>query len=273
MIEAEIESIYKTVVDEYNVTPLAVRDGWVHRPSRWTLIHMRAIAKYLPPGGILVDIGTGCGIGARFALRLGARVISIDSCEAAGSSALENIRLAGAEGYPCDILRDPLPVETGTADCILFSDVIEHMIHSPKSALLEMKRVLKPGGVCIASTPNATRLTVRLKVLLGYSNWPNLREYFHEKGHWGHHHEYTISDFRFAFEETGFVIESLRLYEENLRGTRILKMKEMENRNRSKVQRESEPLKFRMAKAPLVALTEMLPTLRSSMILIARKSA
>lgn len=273
MTDAEVEQIYATVVDEYNVTPLAVRDGWVHRPSGWTLIHMQAIAKYLPTGGLLVDIGTGCGIGSRFALKLGARAISVDSYEAAGSSALENVRLAGAEGYPCDILRDPLPVETGAADCILFSDVIEHMIHSPKSALLEMKRVLKPGGVCIASTPNATRLTVRLKVLLGYSNWPNLREYFHEAGHWGHHHEYTIPDFRFAFEETGFVVESLHLYEENLRGTKILRMDEMENQNRSRVQRDSEPMKFRLAKAPLIALTEMIPTLRSSMILIARNPA
>jgi len=273
MNDAELTRVYVGVADEYNRSPLATQEGWAYSPSPWGLLQMRAIAKYLSPNGLLVDIGTGCGIGARFALKVGARVISVDSYDAAGLSALNNVKLAGAEGYSCDILRDPLPVKSETADCMLFSDVIEHLLHSPKPALLEIKRVLKPGGVCIASTPNATRLTVRLKLMLGFSNWPNIQDYFHLPGHFGHHHEYTITEFRYAFEESGLTIESIEMYEDNLRTTKVQCFDQLGTHNRKIENNQPDSLKYRMAKAPLIALTQLVPSLRSSMLLIARKPA
>jgi SAM-dependent methyltransferase len=273
MIDADVARLYASVSQEYALTPLATRDGWAYQQTGLGLLQMRAIAKYLPPDGLLVDIGTGMGIGPRFARMLGSKVISLDSYDSAGVSALENVRLVGVEGHSCDILRDPFPVESAQADCVLFGDVIEHLIHSPKPALLEILRVLKPGGVCIVSTPNATRLTVRLKMLLGHSNWPSLQQYFNAPGHYGHHHEYTISDLRFAFEETGFVAESLDLYEEGLRTEKIKTLDDMATQGRSKIHRQSEPLRFRLAKVPLIALTQLIPSLRSSMLLIARKPA
>jgi SAM-dependent methyltransferase len=273
MEDSEVARLLALVLSEYNQTPLATGDGYVHRPTHSELRKMRAIARHLPPNGLFVDIGTGPGIAPRFARMLGCRAISIDSCDASGMSALENVRLAGVEGHACDILRDPLPVESATADCVFLGDVIEHLIHSPKPALLEIFRVLKPGGVCIVSTPNATRLVTRLKVLLGYSNWPNLREYFHKSGHYGHHHEYTPSDLRFAFGETGFAVESLELYEESLRSVPIRVLGDMATHNRCKELRHSqpEPMAFGMGKIPLIALTELFPSLRGTMLLTARK--
>jgi len=275
MDDAEVARLYALVSSEFNQTPLATRDGFVHRTTSLGLRQMQMLARHLPPDGLLVDVGTGSGIAPRFARMLGCRAISVDSTDASGMSALENVRLAGVEGYACDILRDPLPVRSATADCVFFGDVIEHLIHSPKPALLEIFRVLKPGGVCIATTPNATRLTVRLKLLLGYSNWPSIRDYFHEPGHYGHHHEYTPSDLRFAFEETGFAVESLELHEESLRAVPIRALSEMATHARFKEMNQSkpEPLAFRIGKIPLIVLTNLFPNLRSTMLLVARKPA
>ena len=273
MTDAEVASLYARVTAEYNETPLATKEGYFSHQTGLGLRQMRALAKYLPPNGLLVDIGTGLGIAPRFARKLGCNAISLDHSDAGGFSALENVRLAGVETHPCDILRDPLPVESSTADFVFFGDVIEHLLHSPKPPLLEIFRVLKPGGVCLATTPNATRLTVRFKVLLGFSNWPSVRDYFHEPGHYGHHHEYTASELRFVFEELGFAVESLEFVEDSLRTVKIETIGEMETHNRNKRNHTSEPMRFRIAKLPFLALTEIFPKLRGNMLLIARKPA
>jgi len=271
MNDREVARVYAAVADEYNQSPLATQEGWTYSPSFQGFLHMRAIANYLSPNGLLVDIGTGCGIGARFGLKLGARVISIDSSDASGLSALQNVKLAGAEVYSCDLLRDQLPVESETADCVLFSDVIEHLLHSPKPGLLEIKRILKPGGVCVASTPNSTRLSVRLKLMFGFSNWPDIHDFFHAPGHFGHHHEYSITEFRYVFEESGFTVKSFELYEHNLRATRIHSLDQLGNHDRKTENRRPESLKYRLAKVPFIALTQLAPSLRSNMLLIASK--
>lgn len=175
---AEVRTLYSQVSDEYNATPLATVDGWVHRSSEFDLLQMQALTKYLLPNGILLDIGTGRAIGPRFAQKLGARAITIDSPSASRSSAVKNASAAGIEGHLRDLGRETIPLESGIADCALFADVIEHLIHSPKPIIREIRRVLKPGAVCIATTPNAMRITVRAKVLMGFSNWANIDQYF-----------------------------------------------------------------------------------------------
>jgi len=273
LAEADLWALYRQFSEEYNATPLAVMGGWHHRLTAFGFREMQAIAQHLSSRGILVDIGTGMGIGPRFAVKLGARAISVDNPATAGTSPIENVRIAGVEAHSCDVLREPLPVGDGVADCVLFADVIEHLLHSPKPVLREIYRVLKPGGACVSTTPNATRLTVRLKMLFGYSNWANLREYFDTDFHGGHHHEYTVKDFRFAFETTGFRIDEFVLYEARLRTEKMESLRDMATQTRRHIRRNAEPLRFRLGKAPLLLATQVFPSLRSSMLLVARKPA
>ena len=256
---------------EYNRTPLAVNDGWIHRPTEAGLLEIRALMKHLRKDGLFLDIGTGMGIVPRFVKGLGIHTISVDSEVAAGRSALENVRLAGVEALPCDVTKERLPVEDGTVDCVLFADVIEHLLHSPKPALMEIHRVLKPGGVCIATTPNALRLTVRLRVLAGYSNWANIDEYFDRDFHAGHHHEYTIEEFKGAFTRTGFEIAEFALYEDSLRNVKIEGLRHLKTQDRSRSAVISEPFTVKIGKRLLRTLTDAFPRLRSNMLLTARK--
>ncbi|NEA03317.1 class I SAM-dependent methyltransferase, partial [Streptomyces sp. SID10116] len=46
-----------------------------------------------------------------------------------------------------------LPFADGAADAVLFSEVVEHLV-DPDSALDELRRVLRPGGHLMLSTPN-----------------------------------------------------------------------------------------------------------------------
>lgn len=271
LTENEIRQLYLDVSAAYNTTALAVNDGWIHHTSDFGLLEMKTLVKHLPKDGVLVDIGTGMGIAPRLAHKLGARVITVDSLAAAGASAIDNVRLAGIEGHFCDVGRERIPVENGVADCVFFADVIEHLICSPKPVLEEISRVLKPGGTCVSTTPNACRLTVRLKVLMGYSNWPPIHEFFDLDFHSGHHHEYTIGEFQTVFNDTGLDVTEFVLYENNLRTVKIWDMHDITTQNRSRIHRETEPVLATIGRSVLLALTTLRPQLRSDMLLVARK--
>lgn len=229
-----------------------------------------AIPYLSSPQGVVFDIGTGGGIAARFFKAFGCRVTSVDSVSASGMEAIENVRLAGVEAYACDIEQDPLPAGGGTVDVIIFTDVIEHLHHSPKPALEEMMRILRPGGVVVASTPNAVRLTVRLKVLMGVSNWPRVWDYFDQPAsHFGHHHEYTIEEFKGVFERTGFVIDKFCLDETNSLTASLAGTEDLQTGRRSVCAKGKS--KFYFARRAIWACASMLPRMRSTMTLIARK--
>jgi len=168
-----LKELYRKTCDEYNRSPLAVTGGYYHEPNGFTFLQLKEVVKRLPAaGGVFLDIGTGCGIVPRAIYKLGARSITVDWPATGSGDAIVNARQAGVEGYYGQLGHDPLPVLDNSVDCVLFADVIEHLLHSPKPALADILRVLKRGGACVATTPNALRLTVRLKVPLGYSNWP-----------------------------------------------------------------------------------------------------
>lgn len=208
--ETELKAIWASVIDEYHTTPLAA-SGFHYPPTPARFTELSAVVAAVPEGGTLLDIGTGMAIFPRVLKRLGARVISVDP-PFTGQGALDNAALAGIETLVCDVTTTPLPLPDASVDCILFADVIEHFTHSPRPALREFHRVLKAGGTCIATTPNAVRLPVRLKLLMGYSNWPPIADYYDAPLHIGHHHEYTPEEFRAAFENAGFSVAELRLH-------------------------------------------------------------
>jgi SAM-dependent methyltransferase len=54
----------------------------------------------------------------------------------------------------CDIELESLPFKDNSFDIVLMMEVFEHLGRNPVFALLEIRRVLKPGGTFIMSTPN-----------------------------------------------------------------------------------------------------------------------
>jgi SAM-dependent methyltransferase len=180
---------------------------------------------------------------------------------------MNNAALAGVETLACDVTTTPLPIADASVDCILFADVIEHFAHSPRFALQDFHRVLKPGGVCVATTPNAVRLPVRLKMLLGYSNWPPITEYFDETFHAGHHHEYTPAEFRDVFERAGFSVAEFKLFGNT--GEVDKNSFDPATGASTSVSRGGNPL-VGIGKRSLGMVEKFVPTLRRDMLLVAR---
>lgn len=265
--------LYKETFEEYNKSKLATEMGFYYTPNDFTILQLKQIVKYLPGNdALLVDIGTGMGIAPRFVKKLGIRSISVDWPMTGGFVALETVKEAGVEGFYCEVGKEPIPIEDESADVVLLADVIEHLPHSPKPVLEEIKRILKPQGICIATTPNSTRLTVRLKVALGYSSWPRIFDYFDKDFHDGHHHEYTISEFKEVFKRIDFIEKDFILYEKFLRYTQISSLKELKgNIRKNHSETVKSPLIIKIGKAALLFITKMFPNLSSEMLIVVQK--
>ncbi|MCZ7414090.1 MULTISPECIES: class I SAM-dependent methyltransferase [unclassified Streptomyces] len=107
------------------------------------------LARALGPGpGTVLDVGCGDGTAAAVAAPLlpGKRLIGSDWSQDALRRANAHLRAVRGE-------LGALPFATGSADAVLFSEVIEHLV-DPDSALDELHRILRPGGHLLLSTPN-----------------------------------------------------------------------------------------------------------------------
>ncbi|MBI3306013.1 methyltransferase domain-containing protein, partial [Candidatus Nomurabacteria bacterium] len=62
--------------------------------------------------------------------------------------------------------NENLPFKNDSYDLIFAGEIIEHLI-DPNKFLSEIKRILKPEGLFIGSTPNAFRYDKRIKLLMG----------------------------------------------------------------------------------------------------------
>ncbi len=123
---------------------------WLHAARR-TWIEA-ALARAAAVGrGAALEIGPGSGVYVPLLVRLFERV-TVSDVEAAY---LDAARAAAPPGAPVafvtdDITRSRLPA--AAFDVVLCTEVIEHVADSP-AALAGIRRLLKPGGRLVLSTP------------------------------------------------------------------------------------------------------------------------
>lgn len=101
---------------------------------------------------IVVDLGSGSGYGSKIIAENGAKkVYSCDIDPTAISYAEKFYAHRNIKYFTASAENTNLP--SNTADVVLCFEVIEHL-KNPEKLILESYRILKPGGICIISTPN-----------------------------------------------------------------------------------------------------------------------
>ncbi len=139
-------------------------------------------------GGSILDIGCGTGWFAGKMKKAGWKVTGIEPNAKAREFASS---YAGIDVLdPSGISRLP-----GTSfDCITLWHVLEHL-HKPSDYAFEIKRLLKPGGICIAALPNSSSHDA-MHYMKDWAAWDVPR-------HLWHFNPDTLSIFA---EKEGFVI-------------------------------------------------------------------
>jgi glycosyltransferase involved in cell wall biosynthesis/SAM-dependent methyltransferase len=105
-----------------------------------------------------------------------------------------------------NVERDAFPYPDDKFDVVLFCEIIEHLLNDPVHALLEIRRVLKPGGILILTTPNVARFENARKVIAG----ENIYDPYSGYGPYGRHNrEYTQQDLFELLSANGFSVGTM----------------------------------------------------------------
>lgn len=126
---------------------------------------LAAIDRALDAHADVLDIGCGSGNSYARAVARGARsYVGVDVSDAA-------VEAARASGLDARVIDDAaeLPFEDGSFDVVLCVEVLEHLF-SPDRAAAEIRRVLRPGGRLVASSPNVAYWRLRANLAFGLWN-------------------------------------------------------------------------------------------------------
>jgi SAM-dependent methyltransferase len=115
------------------------------------------------PGQVLLDLGCGGGRHTYEAMRRGATVIALDADLAVVQDVQHLVRLMAAEGEFTTTPGSPrggtmqgdalsLPFPAASIDRVIASEVLEH-IWADERAIVELHRILKPGGKLAVTVP------------------------------------------------------------------------------------------------------------------------
>jgi len=174
--------------------------------ARHEQVSVRRLRKMLTllgkePGQVrLLDVGCSSG-----AFLMSARKVGFDTTGVEPSAeAAETARRAGLNVFTGFLEAARFP--DGAFDAATLVEVIEHL-RDPRSLLAECRRVLKPGGILLVTTPNAASWTARIMK----SRWDG----FGLKAMGGHISFFNPRSIEMIAERTGY--ELVRVETRNVR--------------------------------------------------------
>ena len=113
--------------------------------------------------------------------------------------------------HKIDFETDAVPFEDESFDVVLFNEVFEHLRIDLISTMTEVRRVIRPGGTLLLSTPNLRSVRGFWSLVLMhrgchvgpglYDEYEKLQRY----GHMGHVREYTAREVSKFLAKIGFV--------------------------------------------------------------------
>lgn len=117
---------------------------------------LRWLLSRVPRGATVLDLGCGAGEFSAAMTKAGAHVIAVDVAAEALRRARERVHDLDARLWRAG---EPLPVDDNHVDLVWAGEVIEH-VADVAPWLSEVRRVLRPRGALLLSTPHHGPLTM-----------------------------------------------------------------------------------------------------------------
>jgi 2-polyprenyl-3-methyl-5-hydroxy-6-metoxy-1,4-benzoquinol methylase/glycosyltransferase involved in cell wall biosynthesis/GT2 family glycosyltransferase len=103
----------------------------------------------------------------------------------------------------CNFEKEKIPYNDNTFDCVIFTEVLEHIaIVSPAKVLAEIKRLLSPGGIMILSTPNVSNIGNVFALMRGENIFWDPQIFYGSTDR--HNREYTPREVFSLLQDAGF---------------------------------------------------------------------
>jgi SAM-dependent methyltransferase len=146
----------------------------------------------------VLEVGCGTGVTGALALARGraGHYAGIELFPAAA----EEARAVLSEVVTGDIETLDLPWQPATFDALILSEVLEHLVE-PWAALEKLARVVRPGGLVLASSPNIAHWRVIGEIALGRFELADQGVFDRTHMRW-----FTPASFVAMFERAGFAV-------------------------------------------------------------------
>jgi 2-polyprenyl-3-methyl-5-hydroxy-6-metoxy-1,4-benzoquinol methylase len=116
-------------------------------------ILLETINKYVNNKKSILDIGCGAGTLCLYYTSKGHKVLGVDISSKAVESAKQSAKFLNLKNAQFQTIPFPKVVPQGKFDFIIFTEVIEHL-EDDDLALKKIFSILRPGGICVISTPS-----------------------------------------------------------------------------------------------------------------------
>jgi SAM-dependent methyltransferase len=178
------------------------------------IFEVRRITNAAGMDGTVCDLGGGLGVnlltlrllGHRGRLILVDRFDEYDADNRMGSTTDATPLLVA---HRIDYLQQDfwadavLPLPDGVCDVTTCFDVVEHLPGHPLRQLRELRRLLRPAGMCMISGPNSVSLMKRLKLLAGRHPYTSLDAWL-TTPFYDHFREYSRAEYEELLRRAGF---------------------------------------------------------------------
>jgi len=159
------------------------------------------MVRFVPAATHILEVG--CGRGG-FAATLKAQrqlhITAIEPFEAAVAEAKQHVDWL----IHADVERGMAQLLDGSFDCIIFNDVLEHLV-DPWAVLTDARRLLRPSGAVVASIPNMRHMPV-LKDLVLKGEWRYRDEGVMDRTHLRF---FTKVSIRELFTVSGYTVQQI----------------------------------------------------------------
>jgi SAM-dependent methyltransferase len=159
MLSMRVEGLKLANVNEYYNTYWS-SEGFKPTGHSWPEL-LDCFSRHFPAAGQVLDVGCGDGLTTGPAVHAaGLKYLGTDVSKTGIASAHAN----GLDALLIDG-ADRLPLADNSVAAITCIEVLEHLF-APQDAIREFFRVLEPGGVLLATTPNVAYWRSRANLLL-----------------------------------------------------------------------------------------------------------
>jgi SAM-dependent methyltransferase len=200
------------------VSPNSAQSGnlTIEAVARYSYIEQE-LKRRVPPPAALIELGSAPGDQIANLARLGYATTSIDLGDnpdnwGAGTKGrmADLLADAGVTDLTWDLERTPYPVADNSFDAVIMTEVYEHLRDYPVHSLVEVRRILRPGGFLLFTTPNSAYVVNRLRVALGRSIAGSLDDWIAGEPYARHAREYTFAEMKKMMEYAGLDVVSMK---------------------------------------------------------------
>ncbi len=207
---SELLNFDLVLTDEPKEAPTST---YVQRHRHEYIRTVRDIARTVPVGGSVLEIGSFFGVVCMALKTLGYEVTASDMPEYINMPAqVERYARHGIHRAEVRLEDFLLPFADETFDAVIMCEVLEHLNFNPIPLLKEINRIGKPKSIFYLSLPNLASIYNRNRFIGGRAVGVQVEDFFEQldpkssaiaNGHW---REYTAPEVRKILEPLGFTI-------------------------------------------------------------------